>query len=108
MGVSAAALGRRHLGDDRPWGCLFDRWIGCGVLDLFGRTPELAMVAIDNATNGVAEIAQQVPAIRNLDRLRRALADAVCIGTGAIACDHLDARVLSKPCGERLSLPVRK
>ncbi len=56
-----------------------------------------AVVPIDDGTNGVAEIAKQVPSIGHLDRFRRALTNPVRVGAGTVACDHLDARMLTQP-----------
>ena len=53
------------------------------------------MLSVNNGTYGVAEVAEQVPAIRNLDRIWRALPRAVGIGACPVACDDLDARVLT-------------
>ena len=66
------------------------------------------MVAIDDGADGIAAIAQQVPPVRHLDSLRYTLTNTICVSTGATARDHLDARMLTKPDGERLRLLVRK
>ena len=66
------------------------------------------MVAIDNGTDGIAEIAQQMPAIGYLDRFRRALPDPVRVGTGAVACDDLDAGMLAQPISKGFGLPIRQ
>ena len=66
------------------------------------------MVAVDHSTDGIAEIAQQMPAVRHLDRLRRALANPVGIGTGTVSRNDLDSRMLTKPLGQRLGLTVRQ
>ena len=49
-----------------------------------------------------------MPAIRDLDCIRRALAHTVRIGPGPVACDDLDARVSAQPPGQGLGLPVRQ
>jgi hypothetical protein len=67
-----------------------------------------AVVAVDNSTDCIAKIAQQMPAVRDLDRFRRALTDPVCTGTGTIARDHFNARMLAKPISKGLGLPIWK
>ena len=57
------------------------------------------MVAIGDGADSIAEITQQVPAVRNLDRFRRALADAIGVGTSTVARHNLDPRMLTKPIG---------
>ena len=64
------------------------------------------MVAIDDSPHSIAEIARQVPAVRHLDRLRRALADPVGVGARTVARDDLDPGTLAKPLRQRLSLAV--
>ena len=64
------------------------------------------MVAIDNGPHCIPEIAQQVPAIRNLNRLRRPLANAISVSSGAIARDDLNAGIFAQPASDRLCLPV--
>ena len=64
------------------------------------------MLAVNHAADRIAEVAQQVPAIRDLDRLRRALPHAVRIGAGPVARDNLDAWVLAQPRGKRVGLTV--
>ena len=82
--------------------------IGRGYIDLLGCALDGAVMAVDNGTDCIAKIAQQVPAVRDLDRFRRALKDPVCISTGTIACDHLNAGMPAEPIGKRLGLPVWK
>jgi hypothetical protein len=45
-------------------------------------------------------VATQVKAIRDLYGVRHSLADAVGIGTGAVAADNLDLRLLAQPTSE--------
>ena len=52
--------------------------------------------------------AQQVPAVRHLDRVRRALAHAVRVGASPVARDDLDPGMLTKPTGQGVGLPVRQ
>ncbi len=64
------------------------------------------MVTIDNGADGVTEVAQQMPAIRDLDRVWGALAHAIGIRTGPVTCDDLDPGMLAKPHGQGLGLPI--
>ncbi len=107
MSVLAPALRRRHRTDGRFRGCLLCRRRG-GWLHLLGGAVEIAVVAVDHGTDGIAEIAQQVPAVGHLDRLRRALADPVGIGAGTVTRDDLDPGMLTKPLRQRLGLTVRQ
>lgn len=45
------------------------------------------MLAINDHADGVTEIAQEVPAISDLDRLRNTLTYTVGVSTGPVACD---------------------
>ena len=63
-------------------------------------------VPVGQGLYGRAQVAQQVPTIRDLDGVGRALARAVRIGAGAVARDHLDAGVGAQPGRERLGPPV--
>lgn len=49
-----------------------------------------------------------MPAICRLDCIWRALAHAVRIGAGPVACHDLDPGVLTQPPGQGLGLPVRQ
>jgi len=64
------------------------------------------MMAVDHGANGVAEIAQEVPAIRHLDCIGGTLADAVCIRARTVTGDDLDPGVLTQPHCECLGLAV--
>jgi len=76
--------------------------------DLPGGTPDHGMLAIDNGAHRVTEVAQQVPPIGDLYRIRCALARAVRIGAGPVVCDDLDPGVLTEPVSQGLGLPVRQ
>lgn len=78
------------------------------MLHLLGSTAEIAMVPIEDGPDGIAEVAQQTPAVGHLDRVRRALADAVSIGTRTVAGDDLGPGMPTKPCCEGLGLAVRQ
>ncbi len=64
------------------------------------------MVTVESVADGVAEIAQQVEAVGNLDRLRSAGPDTVGIGAGPVAGDDLDAGVCLQPGGDGLRLAI--
>ena len=64
------------------------------------------MLTIDDGLNGVTEVAQQVPTVSNLNRVRRPLADTVGIGAGTVARDNLDTGVLAKPRSQCFGLPI--
>ena len=66
------------------------------------------MVTINDGADSIAKISQQVPSVRNLHGLRCTLTNTIGVSTSAIACDHLYTRMLTKPRGERLGLPVRE
>ena len=67
---------------------------------------EVAAVALENADQRVAEIAQEVPAVRDLLGLGRSLARSLGVGAGPIAGDHLDARMGLEPRRHGLGLPI--
>jgi hypothetical protein len=52
------------------------------------------------------EVVPQMPAISDLDRLGRAAAGAVGVGTGPVAADDLGAGMRLQPGSKRLRLPV--
>ena len=53
------------------------------------------------ALDGLAQVGQQMPPIRHLDRRRRADCDGAGMLGRAVACDHLDPRPLPQPAGQR-------
>jgi len=84
-------------------------WVGRRALlfaGLLRRTADGGMMAAGHGADGIAEVAQQVPAVRHLDRIRRALAHAVRVGAGPVARDDLDPGVLTEPPGQGFALPV--
>jgi hypothetical protein len=56
---------------------------------------------------GVAEIAQEMPAVPDLDGLGCAAPDPVGIAAGTVAGDDLDARMALQPRLNRLRVAVR-
>src|SRR5215207_357018 len=53
-----------------------------------------------------AEVPQQMPPIRYLERVRRALPCRIGIGTSTVTCDSLDPTMLLQPGRDRASLAV--
>ena len=49
-----------------------------------------------------------MPPIAHLNRIRCSLTDAVRIGTGSIAGNHLNSGMLTQPLSEAVSLPIRQ
>ena len=64
------------------------------------------MVTVESVAHGVAQIAQQVEPVGNLDRLRSAGTNAVGKGTGPVAGDDLDAGMILQPGGDGLGTAV--
>jgi hypothetical protein len=64
------------------------------------------MMSVKDARQGVAEIAQKMPAIRNLDRFRSAGPNTIGIAAGPIPGDDLDTGMLFQPRLDRLGLAV--
>jgi len=69
---------------------------------------QVTVVPVEHPGQGVAEVAQKVPAVRDLDGLGRAAANAVVVSTGAVARDDVDARMVAQPCPDRLRLAARQ
>jgi hypothetical protein len=63
-------------------------------------------VPVGEGVDGVAEVAQHVPAVGDLDGPGRALASTVGVRAGTVAGDDLDSRVRPQPSRERGGLPV--
>src|SRR4051812_18176531 len=64
------------------------------------------MVTVESVTHGIAQIAQQVETVGNLDSIRSAGANAVGKGAGPVAGDDLDAGMRLQPGGDGLSRAV--
>lgn len=71
-----------------------------------GGGPQVPLVTGEQLTQRIAEIAQEMPPIRHLDRIRRALANAVGVGSRPIAGDDLDPGVGLQPRGHGVGLTV--
>ena len=84
-GLGAVRCDRGHGDDGR--GCLFP--------DLLGRQPDRRMLAVHKGLNSITEVAQQMPAVRDLNRTRCTLPRTVRVGAGPVACHHLDPGVLA-------------
>jgi hypothetical protein len=67
---------------------------------------EVTAVTLEDVDQRVTEVAQEMPAVCDLRRLGRSLAHALSVGAGAVAGDHLDARVSLEPRRHGPSLPV--
>lgn len=61
---------------------------------------------VGDRLHGRAQVAQQVPTICDLHGIRRTLPSAVGVGAGAIARDHLNARMRLQPGGKSAGLPI--
>jgi hypothetical protein len=65
MGVPAAALRRRQPTDGGFQEGLLCRWDKDWFVHLLGGAAKITVVAIDDGSDSIAEIAQQVPAVRH-------------------------------------------
>ncbi len=102
-----AALGcRTRFGTVRLGDRCYHGQDGFLFAGLLGRTSDSGVLAVNHAADRIAKVAQQVPAIRDLDRVRRTLPHAVRVGAGPVARDNLDARVLTQPPGQGVGLAV--
>ncbi len=63
---------------------------------------------LNEGPDSIAEVAQQVPAIRRLDCTGRALPDPVRVGACPVPRHDLHARVLAQPRRKGVRLPVRQ
>jgi len=50
---------------------------------LLGNTAHAGMVTLNHGADRITQVAQQVPAVGDLDSIRRALTHAVCVGVNA-------------------------
>ena len=66
------------------------------------------MVPLHDGPHRVAQVAQHVPAIRDLAGSRGAGADTVGVGAGSVPGNDLDARVAAQPSCQRVGLPIRQ
>ena len=73
---------------------------------LFGGAPDRRVVAVDHGADRLAEVAQQMPSISDLDRIWRTLPHAVGVGAGPVTGNDLDAGMLTQPGGQGLRLPI--
>jgi hypothetical protein len=64
------------------------------------------VVGAHGGAHGLAEVAQQVPAIGDVHGLRRTAPGAVGVDVGPVAGDHLHAGVVAQPGGERAGVAV--
>ena len=83
--------------------------------DVLGGASRCGSMPVAQSLDRLAEVAEQVPAIGDLEGVRGTLTDAVGIGTGTIAGDNLDAWPLTQPgsdggglaVGQGIDHPVR-
>ncbi|MDH6115359.1 hypothetical protein P3T36_007195 [Kitasatospora sp. MAP12-15] len=54
----------------------------------------------DGLLDGFGEVLPDVPPVRDVDRVGGAESPGFGVGGGAVAADHLDARVLGQPAGD--------
>lgn len=64
------------------------------------------MMATHDGAHGLAEIAQQMPAIGDVDGPGCTASGAVGIDVGPVAGDHLHAGVTAQPFGEGAGVPI--
>ena len=63
---------------------------------------------VGKGMDGIAQVAQHVPAVRDLDGIRRTLAPPVRIGSGPVARDHFHAGVPVQPGRQGFGLAIRQ
>jgi hypothetical protein len=63
---------------------------------------------VQHLLQGLRAVSEQVPAIRNLSRLRCPRTGTIGVGTAAITGDGLDTWPSTQPRPERGALPVRE
>ena len=94
--------GPRRPRRGRRLGCRRGRWPGPAPRP---RRQVLAVPA-DRPLDRLAEVVPQVPAVGDLDRLRRAAGAAVGVDPGPVPADHLRSRPGRQPGGERVRRPL--
>jgi hypothetical protein len=63
-------------------------------------------VLLEDTSEGLVEIAQQVKAVGHLDRLRRTPARSIGVGSGSIASNKFHPRMLTQPGDDRLGFSI--
>jgi hypothetical protein len=101
----AKGIKRRACGSDGSW-CLGRH---CAIGNNRGRRRcnRFAMTA-DRGTEGIAEIAQEMPAVGNLDSGRRPVSDGAAEDAGAITRNDLHTRMLFEPGRDSRGVAVRQ
>lgn len=103
--LPAKGIKRRACGPNDP------RCLGrhCAVGNDRGRRccDRFAMAA-DRGTQGIAKVAQEMPAVRNLDSGRRPVSDGAAEDAGAITRNDLHTRVLFEPGCDCRGVAVRQ
>ena len=85
------------------------QWLGCRAYvgrNLILDTTDSRSAPADETLHGIAEVAQRVPAVSDLDNSRRTLPEPVCLYTGPVARDHLDTGLPTPPSRRYVALPV--
>jgi hypothetical protein len=65
-------------------------------------------MTINQGKKGIRQIAQKMPAVRDLNRAWSALTNTVSISASPIPCNDLSPRILTKPACQCLCLPIRE
>ena len=76
--------------------------------NLEGSLAHRLAVPLDGCLQGVAEMAEQMPTVRDLDRRGRTAPDPIGIRARPIAGDHLDPGVPAQPVGDGAGLAIRQ
>lgn len=87
----------------------FQRWAGRhrpGCARRFGRLAQAFAVGSHDPVDRRGQVAQQVPAVGDLDRLRGALTGAFGIGAAAVSADDADAGMPAKPGGDGVGVTI--
>lgn len=71
-----------------------------------GGCSKVAVMAGEDLAQGIGQIVQEMPPVRDLNGGGRTLADAISVGASTITSDNLDARMSFQPCGNGVSLAV--
>jgi hypothetical protein len=83
-------------------GTHLDRRLGCDV----GLAVQASVVRGDGLLHVSGEVVPQMPAIRDLDSVRRTGTDTFGVGPGPIPTHHRGAGMFGRPGGERGGLAV--
>jgi hypothetical protein len=76
--------------------------------DLLADALNGGMVAVNDGANGLTQVAQQVPSVSDLNRIRCPLTRAVRVSSGAIAGNDLNTRMMARPVSQAFSPAIRQ